>query len=48
VVTGVTTTVDFTLRPNQPLNILPYAAAALVIIATVGIAVYLQRRKKAT
>jgi hypothetical protein len=49
VVAGTTTTVDFTLNPNEPLNILPYAAAIVVIVIVIaGIVVYLRKRKKTT
>jgi uncharacterized membrane protein len=48
VVAGATTTVGFMLRPNQPLNILPYAAALVIIVVIVGAAVYIQKRKKTT
>jgi hypothetical protein len=49
VVAGATTTVDFTLKPNEPLNILLYAAAAAgIIIVIAGTALYLRKRKKTT
>jgi hypothetical protein len=49
VVAGATTTVDFMLKPNEPLNILLYAAAAVgIIIVIAGTAVYLRKRKKTT
>ena len=46
VVAGTTTTVDFTLRPSEPLNILLYAAAIIVVIIVIaGIVVYIRKRK---
>jgi hypothetical protein len=49
VAAGTTTTVHFTLNLSQPLNILPYAVAAVAIsLAIVGTAIYLRRRKKTT
>jgi hypothetical protein len=46
-VAGTTTTADFTLDPNEPINILLYAAAIIVILGIIaGIAVYLRKRKK--
>jgi LPXTG-motif cell wall-anchored protein len=47
VVSGATTTVNFTLEPNEQPNILLYAAAAIgIAVVLIGALVYLRKRKK--
>jgi hypothetical protein len=47
VTAGETETLDFTLKPIQPLDILPYAGAAAIIIGIVAtLAVYIFRFRK--